>query len=54
VYLDDAPHQIEDIHRNRPESVMCRMVRPWNAPRPGVRDVRDWDEFEALVNARWC
>jgi 5'(3')-deoxyribonucleotidase len=54
VYLDDAPHQIEDIHRNRPESVMCRMVRPWNAPRPGVRDVRDWDEFEALVNTRWC
>ena len=54
VYLDDAPHQIDEIHRNRPEAVMCRFVRPWNSLRFGVRDVRDWDEFEALVDARWC
>lgn len=54
VYLDDAPHQIERIHLNRPEAVTCRFVRPWNSLRPGVRDINDWDEFEALVDSRWC
>jgi len=54
VYLDDAPHQLLDLHRNRPEAVVCRFVRAWNAPIPGVRDVRDWDEFLALVEGRYC
>lgn len=54
VYLDDAPHQIEELHRNRPESVVCRFVRPWNDARVGVRDIRDWNEFVALVDAQWC
>ncbi|MEN8114554.1 MAG: hypothetical protein ABFS21_09210 [Actinomycetota bacterium] len=54
VYLDDSPRQIDELHRNRPEAVVCRFVRPWNEPVFGVRDVRDWDEFEALVDARWC
>lgn len=49
VYLDDAPHQIETIHRNRPQATTCRFVRPWNRPVAGVRDIRDWDEFVALV-----
>ena len=49
VYLDDAPHQIEAIHANRPESAMVRFVRAWNEPRPGVHDVADWDEFLSLV-----
>ena len=49
AYLDDAPHQIESIHRARPEALMCRFVRPWNTPVPGVRDVEDWAQFEAVI-----
>jgi len=49
VYLDDAPHQVESIHRARPEALMCRFVRPWNEPVPGVRDVEDWAAFESAV-----
>ena len=49
VYLDDAPHHIESIHENRPESHMCRFVRRWNRPVPGVHDIDDWPEFEALA-----
>jgi len=50
VYLDDSPYQIETIHTHRRESQMCRYVRPWNDPVPGVHDVHDWEEFEELVN----
>lgn len=49
VYLDDAPHQIERLHEARPEAVVCRFVRAWNGPVPGVHDVADWDAFEELV-----
>jgi 5'(3')-deoxyribonucleotidase len=49
VYLDDAPHQIERIHRSRPEAAMCRFVRPWNDPVPGVHDISGWPEFVELV-----
>ena len=49
VYLDDAPHHIEAIHRHRPESVMCRYVRPWNKAVPGVHDVHDWKGFDGLI-----
>lgn len=49
VYLDDAPHQIEAIHRARPEAVMCRFVRPWNDPVPGVCDIETWPEFGELI-----
>ncbi|HSG79608.1 MAG TPA: hypothetical protein VLD62_08515 [Acidimicrobiia bacterium] len=49
VYLDDAPHVIERIHRARPEALVCRFVRPWNRPVAGVRDVHDWPEFESVV-----
>ncbi|MEN8234414.1 MAG: hypothetical protein ABFR89_05770 [Actinomycetota bacterium] len=54
VYLDDSPRQIDELHRNRPEAVVCRFVRPWNEPVFGVRDVKDWNEFETLVDAKWC
>lgn len=50
VYLDDSPDQIQVIHENRPESHMCRYVRPWNNPVAGVHDVNDWRDFERLVN----
>jgi 5'(3')-deoxyribonucleotidase len=49
VYLDDAPHQIHRIHLERPEAHVCRFVRPWNLPVPGVHDVENWPDFEALV-----
>ncbi len=49
VYLDDSPFQIETIHEHRRESQMCRYVRPWNSPVPGVHDIHDWEEFEELV-----
>jgi len=49
VYLDDSPHQIEAIRTHRRESQMCRYVRPWNDPVPGVHDVESWEDFEALV-----
>ncbi len=50
VYLEDAPHQLRRIHRARPEALVCRFVRPWNDPIPGVRDVRSWDDFVGLVD----
>jgi uncharacterized protein len=54
VYLDDAPHQLESLARERADSTVCRFVRPWNSPVPDVRDIRDWNEFEALVQRQWC
>lgn len=52
VYLDDSPHQIRDIHRARPEALVCRFVRPWNGPIPGVRDIETWTEFTGLIEGR--
>ena len=54
VYLDDAPHQLEELSRQRADATICRFVRPWNEPLTGVRDIHDWDEFEALVQQQWC
>lgn len=54
VYLDDAPHQIEELTLQRPDRVVCRFVRPWNHPHPGARDIHDWDEFVTLVDRVWC
>jgi len=54
VYLDDAPHQLEELTLHRPDREVCRYVRPWNAPVRGARDIRDWDEFSALVDQVWC
>jgi hypothetical protein len=49
VYLDDAPHVIEDLKATHPERTVCRFVRPWNSPVPGAVDVVGWEEFEELV-----
>jgi 5'(3')-deoxyribonucleotidase len=49
IYLEDAPHQLEELRAALPEAVVCRMVQPWNGPVDGVEDVRSWAEFEALV-----
>lgn len=49
VYLDDAPHQLEELTAALPEAVVCRMVHPWNDPMAGVVDVHSWAEFERVV-----
>ncbi|MGA7228458.1 MAG: hypothetical protein WBZ45_09665 [Acidimicrobiia bacterium] len=49
VYLDDSPHVLPTLLANRPDRVVCRYVRPWNRPLPGAVDIRDFDEFRALV-----
>lgn len=52
VYLDDAPHVLADLAANRPSSLVCRFVRPWNNPVPGTVDVATWHEFQAVVESR--
>jgi 5'(3')-deoxyribonucleotidase len=49
VYLEDADHNLIRLARARPESIVCRFVRPWNAPHDGVVDVADWGQFELVV-----
>jgi 5'(3')-deoxyribonucleotidase len=54
LYLDDSPHALPDLAKHRPEATVCRYVRPWNQPVPGVRDVHDWAEFCAFVKQEEC
>ena len=49
VYLDDGPHILPGLLEHRPDRVVCRYVRPWNTPVPGAIDIRDFNEFRALV-----
>lgn len=51
VYLDDGPHILPDLVRERPESTICRYVRAWNAPVEGAVDVADFDEFREVVES---
>lgn len=51
VYLDDSPIVVPDLVRHRPDALVCRMVRPWNAPVTGAVDVADWPAFRAAVTA---
>lgn len=50
VYLDDAPHHVYEIHRERPNRVMTRFARRWNHEVPGTETVYSWAEFVELVN----
>lgn len=45
VYLDDAPANLRAFLRHRPDTRICRFVRPWNYPVDGTIDIQDWDEF---------
>ncbi len=45
VYLDDADHNLEALSTAHPDSTICRFVRPWNSPAPGLVDVHDWTAF---------
>lgn len=49
VYLEDAPHNLEELVRHRPDRVVARFVRPWNEPVARVIDVHGWDDFQKLV-----
>lgn len=51
IYLDDAPPVLHELVQHRPDSVVCRFVRPWNEPVPGTVDVHDWAAFHAIVTA---
>lgn len=50
VYLDDGPHILPGLIAHRPESTVCRYVRPWNDPVTGAIDVHDFDEFRNVVD----
>jgi 5'(3')-deoxyribonucleotidase len=49
IYLDDSPHVLPRLAKERPESVVCRYVRPWNRPVDGTVDVNDFNEFREVV-----
>lgn len=50
VYLDDGPYNLPPLVEKRPESVVCRYVRPWNDPVEGAVDVHDFVEFRGVVD----
>ena len=49
VYLDDGPHILPSLVEHRPQSTVCRYVRPWNDPVPGAVDVEGFDDFRDVV-----
>ncbi|HKX73873.1 MAG TPA: hypothetical protein VJR05_00575 [Acidimicrobiia bacterium] len=49
VYLDDAPHILRRLVKQRPDRLVCRYVRPWNQPVEGAVDVAGWTEFTEAV-----
>lgn len=49
VYLEDGPHNLIDLVEHRPESIVCRYIRPWNAPLPGTTPISDFAQFEDLI-----
>ncbi|MDJ0952162.1 MAG: hypothetical protein QNJ81_00655 [Acidimicrobiia bacterium] len=49
IYLDDSPFALHDLVNKRPQSIVCRFVRPWNEPIEGTTDIHSWNEFVSLV-----
>jgi 5'(3')-deoxyribonucleotidase len=49
VYLEDSPIQLANLRRRRPDSIVCRFVRPWNRPLAGCVDVTDFDDLLVVV-----
>jgi 5'(3')-deoxyribonucleotidase len=49
VYLDDADHNIEALLAARPDSLVCRFVRPWSTSHVGAIDIDDWVQFEHQI-----
>lgn len=51
VYLDDADHNLTDLRRERPDSSVCRFIRPWNRSAEGLVDIVDWPGFLNFVDS---
>ena len=51
IYLEDAPHNLEELVARRPNRVVARYVRPWNHPVEGTVDIASWEDFKRLVEA---
>ena len=51
AYLDDGPHNLEDLVTHRPESQVFRFVRPWNSAIEATIAVNSWREFEDCIDA---
>ena len=45
VYIDDAPHQLENFAENVPDKLILRFVRPYNRPVTGTKDLTNWLEL---------
>lgn len=52
IYLDDAPHVLDELVEHRGTALICRFVRPWNRPVAGTVDISSWAEFVDLVTER--
>ena len=52
VYLDDAPHVLDELVEHRSGATICRFVRPWNTPIAGAHDVSGWPDFVDIVTER--
>ena len=51
VYIDDAPHQLENFVKHVPEKLILRFVRPYNTPVSGTKDLNDWMELSSLLES---
>ena len=51
VYIDDAPHQLENFVKHVPEKLILRFVRPYNRPVSGTKDLYDWMELSSLLES---
>lgn len=51
VYLEDAPHNLENLVAHRTDGIVVRYVRPWNRPVPRTEEIEDWESFVKLVDS---
>ena len=51
VYIDDAPHQLENFVKHVPDKLILRFVRPYNRPVTGTKDINNWLEFNSLLES---
>ena len=49
VYIDDAPHQIENFVKKVPDKLILRFVREYNRPVRGAVDIHNWAELTSLL-----
>ena len=49
VYIDDAPHQIENFVKKVPDKLILRFVREYNRPVRGAVDIHKWAELTSLL-----